>query len=507
MDIMAEISNDLPVPRPIRRHKHSGGYGCVFVKPPSESFQTECPACRRILKEPCLLSCGCGRRFCRECIEQVEKDAKPCPLCNEPKFIFLQDRWLEDSLKKVEVWCSHKKEGCEWKGKLENLEEHLKRDPFSDNQQNGCMFEAVECVYKCGECYQRRHVATHQNELCMKRPYSCGYCQSYASIFEDVTEIHYPQCGKYPFTLVYCPFRYSGCDTQLPRKDMPEHMKEATSTHLELLATVTQRVSVENQRLVQEIKELKQSTENSLHELNVKCGRLETENKNLSLRNQRQVTELQHKIKVLEEREQLYEDVKRKQQLTENEIQAQSEVAKVHLQIMDDEIQVLKEEGRKLKLDLQSHKDSPGWPFDFRVQHNDEEVYSPAFYTHPHGYRMCVNVVPNGVGDGEGTHVSIFIFMMRGPFDDYLKWPFQGKITIQLVNQVGVHNHVIKTILFTDMTPDIYTNRVTGSERAQNGWGLLQFLSHADFGYNAARSTQYLKENHLTVRVVEVVLM
>ena len=37
------------------------------------------------------------------------------------------------------------------------------------------------------------------------------------------------------------------------------------------------------------------------------------------------------------------------------------------------------------------------------------------FYTHPHGYQMCVEVNPYGTGGGKGTHVSIFTYLMKGP--------------------------------------------------------------------------------------------
>ena len=115
---------------------------------------------------------------------------------------------------------------------------------------------------------------------------------------------------------------------------------------------------------------------------------------------------------------------------------------------------------------------------------------------------MCVRVNPNGYGDGKGTHVSIFMYMMRGPFDNYLKWPFRGEITIKLVNQAGGHNHIEKVIYYNDEIPDMYKSRVTGSERATSGWGFHQVLAHSHLGYNPAKKTQYLKNNHLIVRVV-----
>ena len=190
------------------------------MKSPPSVLQTECPVCLLVLKEPCIVSC-CGHKFCRECIEPMEKDKKPCALCNEPDFTFIRERALERSLKDLEVWCSYRKEGCEWKGKLGKLEEHLNRDTSSENRLNGCQFVAVECTHNCGEWFQRRHFPTHETQQCKKRPYSCDYCRDYHSTFEDVTKVHYPQCGKYP---VACP---NDCDEHMiKRQKLESHLKE-----------------------------------------------------------------------------------------------------------------------------------------------------------------------------------------------------------------------------------------------------------------------------------------
>ena len=47
-------------------------------------------------------------------------------------------------------------------------------------------------------------------------------------------------------------------------------------------------------------------------------------------------------------------------------------------------------------------------------------------------YMMCLKVYANGQGDGKGTHVTVAVCLMRGEFDDLLKWPFRGDFTIQL---------------------------------------------------------------------------
>ena len=66
------------------------------------------------------------------------------------------------------------------------------------------------------------------------------------------------------------------------------------------------------------------------------------------------------------------------------------------------------------------------------------------------------------------------------------------------MNQAGDHDHVETTVGFDDETPDVHDCRVTGCETGEMA-GFHQVLSHADCGYNAARDTQYLKDNCLIV--------
>ena len=199
---------------------------------------------------------------------------KPCPLCGKQDFPFMRERGLERSLNGLEVWCPHRLKGCQWKRERGKLKEHLNQNPTHENRLNGCQFVEIECVNNCGMQFQRCHIATHQNEQCKKRPYSCDYCRDYASTFEDVIGVHYPQCGKYPVacpndcgihkmerqdleshwrdkcpvTLVDCPFNSAGCDIQLPRRDIPKHVKD-TGLHLTLLENATKTLMNEKQEL------------------------------------------------------------------------------------------------------------------------------------------------------------------------------------------------------------------------------------------------------------------
>ena len=438
--------------KPYEDEENRSGYDCEFIEPPPPAFQTECPICLHILKEPCVISCPCGQKICRECVEQIKEEDKPCPFCNKSDFTYMRDYGLERSLKEFEVWCSNKEKGCDWRGKLGEYEQHLNQSPSPENQLTGCQFVEVECVYECGKWFERRHMKSHQTKQCTERPYSCQYCKDYDSTFVEVTEVHYGMCDDYPvncpnncqeqplkrqeleshlendcpLVTIDCLFKYAGCAAQVPRKDMPEHMKD-TATHLTLLASVTHSLVKQNQALVKENQQFKE--------------RLDA---------------------------------------TEEEM------------------------GKKLKLALTKYS---GFPKVYQVKKTDEEVYLPGFYTHHNGYKMCFRVDPNGIGDGKGTHVSIFTYLMKGSYDDHLKWPFRGEITVQIVNQAGDHDHIEMTTTYSEKTPDSVAGRVTSGERSHNGWGQYQFLAHSDLEYNAAKKTQYLKDNQLIIHVVKVELM
>ena len=62
-------------------------------------------------------------------------------------------------------------------------------------------------------------------------------------------------------------------------------------------------------------------------------------------------------------------------------------------------------------------------------------LYSPPFYTSPHGYRLCLRAYLYGDGTGKGTHISLFVVLMRSEYDDVLTWPFRHHVSLSLINQ------------------------------------------------------------------------
>jgi TNF receptor-associated factor 2/TNF receptor-associated factor 3 len=71
-------------------------------------------------------------------------------------------------------------------------------------------------------------------------------------------------------------------------------------------------------------------------------------------------------------------------------------------------------------------------------------IYSPPFYTGRNGYKMCIRAYLNGDGIGYNTHVSIFFVLMKGEYDPLLKWPFDYKVSLILVDQ-DHRRHIVQT--------------------------------------------------------------
>ena len=69
---------------------------------------------------------------------------------------------------------------------------------------------------------------------------------------------------------------------------------------------------------------------------------------------------------------------------------------------------------------------------------------------------VCMFILMDVVVERELMSQSIYTFPMKGSYDDHLKWPFRGVVTIQIVNQAGDHNHIEKTTTYNDQTPEEY---------------------------------------------------
>ena len=134
---------------------------------------------------------------------------------------------------------------------------------------------------------------------------------------------------------------------------------------------------------------------------------------------------------------------------------------------------------------------------------NDVKWYSDSFYTHNKGYKMCPCVYAAGHKSGRGTHLSVFLYLMKGPHDDELTWPLRGKFEITLLNQISDSEHDLCTTIFNDNTTGGSDKRVIEGDKVTLGWGYHQFISNEDL-HKSTPTCQYLKDDCLFFQVTKL---
>ncbi|XP_072016532.1 TNF receptor-associated factor 2-like [Amphiura filiformis] len=120
--------------------------------------------------------------------------------------------------------------------------------------------------------------------------------------------------------------------------------------------------------------------------------------------------------------------------------------------------------------------------------------YSSPFYTSYHGYKMCARIYLNGDGMGKGTHLSLFFVVMKGRYDNILRWPFRQKVTFMMVDQ-GNREHVVDAFR-PDPTSSSF-KKPTHEMNIASGCPLFVALTLLENGNYA-----YVKDDCLFVKVI-----
>ena len=412
---------------------YSGGYNCEFVEKPPKIVQSGCPICLQIIREPHQADC-CGYAFCRVCIKRVKADDKPCPCCKAEKFDKFEDKRLKQILYKFKVYCANKEQGCQWVGELSQLDNHLNSNPTQEKQLEGCKFTLIKCIHGSG-LVQRSNIHVHQSLQCSKRPFSCEYCKDFDSTYEDVITNHWLECSYYP---IQCTNR---CGKTTERQQLNAHISS------DCPLTV---VDCEFSHVGCEVK---------LPRKHMAAHLMENVAMHLSL----QAANYKHMVNQLKkENEELKQEVAR---LTQDLQQICTPICPPMF-IMD-----------KFK---QHRRDSDVW-------------YSSPFYTHHKGYKMCVGIYANSYGERKGVYTSVGVHLMKGEFDDQLKWPFRGQIIIRLLSQVDLDYKEFK-LSFIETLPD-YNTISSRKLTKEIGRGLVDLISHTELQPN------YLKNDCLKFSV------
>ena len=349
-------------------HK-KGGYDYEFVSPPPKSL--ECPVCLLTLRDAHVISC-CGNEFCQVCIERVQRDGRPCPLCNEQKFSTMLYKKLVREVNALVVRCPQKELGCKWEGKLGQLQGHLNPGAgVSPSELEGCAYVMVSCTYQCGAQLQRCLLREHEMVSCPKRPQGMHITNLIQKI-EDVT-----------------------LENKFLQQELEAHKKE--------------------------IEQMKCSKEDDLRKVK---EAFQKELGVLKQLQQREVSKLQHQM----------DEIKQTHQKMYNSLQTE---VKQNM-IQKRKLVALEEECASLRTHMIPLPLPPFYALMSNVDHYLEDEYtynSSPFYSHPGGYKMNIVAYPNGSVRSRDTCLSVGIAILRGEFDDQLKWPFNGEVTIQAYNR------------------------------------------------------------------------
>lgn len=391
------------------------------------------------------------------------------------------DPELEVQVLGLPIRCIHSEEGCRWSGPLRHLQGHLNTCSFNvvacpnrcpaklsrrdlpahlqhdcpkrrlkcefcgcdfsgeayESHEGMCPQESVYCENKCGSRMMRRLLAQHATSECPKRTQPCTYCTK--EFVFDTIQSHQYQCPRLP---VPCP-NQCGVGT-VAREDLPGHLKDSCSTALVLCPFKDSGCKHRCPKLA-----MARHVEESVKpHLAMMCALVS-----------RQRQELQELRRELEE-----------------------------LSVGSDGVLIWKigSYGRR----LQEAKAKPNL-----------ECFSPAFYTHKYGYKLQVSAFLNGNGSGEGTHLSLYIRVLPGAFDNLLEWPFARRVTFSLLDQsdpgLAKPQHVTETF---HPDPNWKNFQKPGTWRgsldeSSLGFGYPKFISHQDI-----RKRNYVRDDAVFIR-------
>ncbi|KAK1155598.1 TNF receptor-associated factor 2 isoform X1 [Acipenser oxyrinchus oxyrinchus] len=393
-------------------------------------------------------------------------------------------------------------EVCSWKGSIKEYEtshegkcerslvqcqacqEMIQLSEKEQHSERECPERNLNCRY-CKLSFSFKHIKAH-DEICQKFPLQCEGCGKKKILREKFAD-HARSCSKYKSP---CRFSAVGCNVIVENEKMLHHEQGSMAEHLRMLLAAVQSLREREgqprslqaphskaQELGSSIRELEQR----LGSLGLYCSAEEEEEEEggaaatlLSLAD-RQLNGYSGKAQALPK---LCEALARKLSTFENivcvlnreveksslTLEAYSQQHRLDQQSMDSLTHKVRQMERSLAMkDLaiaeleQKFKEQEFSTYDgifiwkigdFTRKRQDARegrtpaMFSPGFYTSKYGYKMCMRLYLNGDGTGRGTHLSLFFVVMKGNSDALLKWPFNQKVTLMLLDQNN-REHII----------------------------------------------------------------
>uniref|UniRef100_A0A674F1S2 TNF receptor-associated factor n=1 Tax=Salmo trutta TaxID=8032 RepID=A0A674F1S2_SALTR len=416
-----------------------------------------CNCCQKLLRRP--FQAQCGHRFCSYCFNRTVRDGpQKCNACikedifEEPTSILKQgcafpDNAARREVENLSVVCIN--EGCTWKGNIKEYElshegkceymiipcpsckEQIRFNEQERHNERECPERTLNCKY-CKEPFHFKNIKAH-DEICPKYPMICEGCAKKKIPREKYVD-HIKFCSKFRTP---CRFHVVGCDMSVSTLPLPP--PPALAPTLTVSTSFTPLPSSVGAALELQL----HSEKTKVAELGRRCTDLEVK-----------AGMFENVVCVLNREVERFattmEASNRQHRLDQDKIEALSnKVRQLERTVGLKDLTVAEMEGRLREISATTFDGVFIWRIsDFTKKRQDAiagrapAMFSPAFYTSKYGYKMCLRIYLNGDGTGRGSHLSLFFVVMRGLSDALLKWPFNQKVTLMLLDQSN-REHII----------------------------------------------------------------
>ncbi|GAB0198315.1 TNF receptor-associated factor 2 isoform X3 [Grus americana] len=399
-----------------------------------------CSDCKNILRRP--FQAQCGHRYCSYCLKKIiSAGPQKCASCiqegiyEEGISILETSSAFPDNAARREVEslpavCINA--GCTWKGTIKEYEAH--------------------------------------DEVCPEFPLTCEGCGK--KIPREKFRDHVKTCGR---SKVPCRFEVVGCAEVVENEKLPEHESKCLAEHLYMLLSFVLSLKAGPGDL-KPLPALSSSQNNSpLLAANSLCSESEL-SRSLELLGrcealERKTVTFENIVCVLNrevERVSLTaEAYSRQHQLDQEKIETLSnKVRQLERSIGLKDLAMAEMEEKIRNMEASTYDGVFIWKITEFARKRQEAItgrspaiFSPAFYTSKYGYKMCLRIYLNGDGTGRGTHLSLFFVVMKGPNDALLRWPFNQKVTLMLLDQNN-REHIIDAFR-PDVTSSSFQRPIT----------------------------------------------
>ncbi|XP_056890230.1 TNF receptor-associated factor 2-like isoform X1 [Takifugu flavidus] len=361
------------------------------------------------------------------------------------------------------------------------------------HNERECPERTLNCKY-CKDPFQLKNIKAH-DEICPKYPMICEGCSKKKIPREKYVD-HIKYCSKFKSP---CRFHVVGCNTSVEKEKIHDHERQCSYEHLNLLLHFIMGIKISLESLQPQSLDVAShkllELHQSLRDLELKMSQISGSGLTiaqgvcapsvatsftplpssvraaleLQLQSEKtKVAELSRRCQDLELKVRTFENIvcvlnreverscttmeayNRQHRLDQDKIEIlNNKVRQLERTVSLRDLSIVEIDEKMRELSAATYDGVFVWKIsDFTKKRQDAvagrapAMFSSAFYTSKYGYKMCLRIYLNGDGTGRGTHLSLFFVVMRGHSDALLKWPFNQKVTLMLLDQNN-REHII----------------------------------------------------------------